>query len=85
MIMQKLNGLIESISETLEPTVAVKVKTIIGDIFTQIGTIMDIYEEYKGIDETKIAIILMKSAYKSALTSFYKLERQAEQLAAPVS
>ena len=46
---------------------------------------MDIYEEYKGIDETKIMMQLARTAYKSAISSFYKLELQAEQLPSAVS
>lgn len=71
--------------KTLDPTIAVNVRTIINDVFTQMITIMDIYEEYKGIDETKIIMQLVRSAYKSAISSFYKLELQAEQLPSTVS
>ncbi|CAG9803130.1 unnamed protein product [Chironomus riparius] len=79
-IVQKIDNLIQNILHTLDPTVAVDVKAFINDFFAQIITIMDIYEEYKGIDETKIMMQLARNAYKSAISSFYKLELQAEQL-----
>ena len=46
---------------------------------------MDIYEEYKGIDETKIVMQIVKNAYKNAINSFYRLELLAEQLPVSVS
>jgi len=84
-IVQRIDNLIQNILKTLDPTIAVNVRTMINDVFTQMITIMDIYEEYKGIDETKIIMQLVRSAYKSAISSFYKLELQAEQLPSAVS